>query len=178
MLLLGLIPLLLCLPSLGFGTATTTSSTPIKPWEISHLSTFSPSGRPDSSPWAVVNLTISDPNDTSVSPATCVRQWNFGNETPYDKVIACSEVPGGKWTFVMLEADGADGVTPSPITNFGVRFELEKKKKKKDGGEKWVGDAKFVVGENMSGLCAASGFCSFGLKEELAPFAVRQVQVR
>jgi hypothetical protein len=125
-----------------------------------------------------MNLTISDPNDASVSPVMCVRQWDFGNEDPYDKVIACSEVPGGRWMFVMLEADGADGVTPSPISNFGVRFTLEKKKNLKKDDEKWVGDAKFVIGENMSGLCAASGFCSFGLKEELAPFAVRQVRAR
>ncbi|KAK4236594.1 hypothetical protein C8A03DRAFT_35493 [Achaetomium macrosporum] len=166
MTLASLIPLLMSLPSLAAANPS------LKPWEISRLSTFSPSGRPGSSPWAVVNITISDPNDASVSPAICAAQWNFSSEEPYGMVNACSEVDGGQWTFVMLEADGADGVTPSPTTNFRVRFALEKM------DETWVGDAAFVIGENMSGLCSASGLCSFGLKEELAPFAVRQVRVR
>ncbi|KAL2129470.1 hypothetical protein VTI74DRAFT_7772 [Chaetomium olivicolor] len=140
----------------------------LKPWEISHLGTFSPSGRPGSSPYSVINITISDPNDASVSPATCVGKWTF-EEPPYGKINDCSDVPGGQWTFVMLESDGQN---PSPTTDFKLRFDLKKKKK-----VRFVGVEKFVVGENLSGLCSASGVCSFGLKEEKTPFPVQQARV-
>lgn len=68
----------------------------------------------------------------------------------------------------MLESEG---VNSSPTTNFRLRFELEKEVCQ------YVGTEKFVVGENMSGICGASGVCSFGLKEENTPFLVRQQRV-
>ena len=62
----------------------------------------------------------------------------------------------------MLESEGA---YPSPTTDFRVRFELKKE------------DGLFAGEENMSGLCSAGGVCSFKLKEELAPFPVKQTRV-
>ncbi len=69
----------------------------------------------------------------------------------------------------MLKSDNADSA--SPTTDFKLRFELKK------AGADFVGTGKFAVGENMSGLCSASGFCSFGLKDGLALVLVKQVRV-
>ncbi|KAK4119513.1 hypothetical protein N657DRAFT_650170 [Parathielavia appendiculata] len=137
-----------------------------KPWEITRLTTFSPTGRPGDSPWSVINITISDPNDSTVSPTICVGKWTW-EELPYGKVNACSEVPGGQWAFSMLESDSEN---PSPTVNFRLRFELRKTDRR------YMGTAKFDW-DNLSGLCSASGFCSFGLKEEKTPFPVSWYRV-
>ena len=159
---LNTIPVVLGLVCLAAATPT------LNPWEISHLTTFSPSGRPGSSPWSVINVTIADPNGAIVSPTFCAAKWTF-EDPPYGKVNACSDIPGGQWTFEMLESDSEN---PSPTMDFKLRFELKKK------DELFVGTESFKVGENMSGLCSASGVCSFGLKEEKTPFLVKQVQVQ
>ncbi|KAK4033793.1 hypothetical protein C8A01DRAFT_49678 [Parachaetomium inaequale] len=151
------------------GLASLAAATPsLNPWEISRLTTFSPSGRPGSSPWSVINVTIADPNGLIVSPTFCVAKWTF-EEPPYGKVNACSDIPGGQWKFEMLESDSEN---PSPTTDFKLRFELRKH------DETFVGTESFRVGENMSGLCSASGVCSFGLKEEKTPFLVKQVRAQ
>jgi hypothetical protein len=139
----------------------------LEPWLINRLTTFSPPDRPGSSPWSIINITITDPNDMTATSAICATTWTF-EEPPYDIVNPCSEVPGGKWTFSMLESEGSN---PSPTTNFRLRFELNKE----DG--MFAGEESFAVGENMSGLCSAGGVCSFKLKEELAPFVVKQARV-
>ena len=157
-----LIPALLCLTPLVAATPA------LKPWEITSLNTFSPSGRPGGSPWSVINITISDPNDPAVLPAICVGKWTF-DESPYGIVNNCSDVPGGRWTFATLKSDNAESA--SPTTDFKLRFALKK------AGTEFVGTGKFAVGENMSGLCSASGFCSFGLKDGLSPVLVKQVRV-
>lgn len=150
------------------GLASLTLADPdLKPWQISHLSTFSPPNREGSSPWSLINITIADPNGLIVNPAICVTKWTF-EEPPYDKVNACSDIPGGQWSFAMLEADSTN---PSPTTDFRVRFELKK------GDEVFEGTEGFKVGDNMSGLCSAGGVCSFGLKEENTPFPVIQRRV-
>jgi hypothetical protein len=162
MLTSGLLASLLCLVPITIAIPAR------KPWEVSQLTTFSPSGRPGSSPWSIINITISDPNDDSVSPATCVGKWTF-EEPPYGVVNNCSDVPGGNWTFAMLKSDNA--TTASPTTDFKVRFWLKK------GKAVFVGTQKFVVGENMSGLCSASGVCGFELKAGMTPVLVKQERV-
>lgn len=151
---------------LGFAPLAIAAS-PLKPWEISRLTTFSPSGRPGSSPWSVINITISDPNEVINSPAICSGKWTF-EEPPYGIVNTCSEVPGGKWTFVMLQSEGS---SPSPTMDFKLRFEQNK------NGISFQGMENFVIGENLSGLCSASGVCAFALKEEKTPVLVKQVRV-
>lgn len=152
---------------LGFAPMATVASS-LKPWEISRLSTFSPSGRPGSSPWSVINITISDPNEAIISPSICSGKWTF-EEPPYGIINNCSEVPGAEWSFVMLQSEGSGS---SPTMDFKLRFELTRNRMSFQGTEK------FAVGENLSGLCSASGVCAFGLKEEKTPVLVKQARVR
>jgi hypothetical protein len=65
----------------------------------------------------------------------------------------------------------SDSDYSSPTSDFVLRFTLATE------NETFLGIADFVVGENMRGLCSASGVCSFGLKEELVPFLVNQTRV-
>ncbi|KAL2174033.1 uncharacterized protein P884DRAFT_272786 [Thermothelomyces heterothallicus CBS 202.75] len=144
--------------------ALATATLALELWLISELTTFSPPDRPGSSPHSVINATISDPNDQTPVTAFCAATSTF-EEPPYGTVNACSEVPGGRWRFAMLEADDGEA---SPTTNFKLRFELDK------DGQTLAGTASFRVGENLSGLCSAGGVCSFSLKEESTPFPVKQ----
>ncbi|KAL2015338.1 hypothetical protein VTK56DRAFT_5782 [Thermocarpiscus australiensis] len=150
----------------------------LKPWEISRLSTFSPSERPGRTLSSVINITISDPNylplpdgspqGISISTdATCGAAWT-SDKPPYNQAHSCTEVPYGRWTFEMIETDSG---YPSPTTDFVLRFTLARAE------ESFVGTARFVVGENMRGLCSAGGVCSFGLKEEMVPFLINQTRV-
>ncbi|KAK4243620.1 hypothetical protein C7999DRAFT_18049 [Corynascus novoguineensis] len=147
----------------AFATATSA----LEPWLIHDLSTFSPPDRPGSTLSSIVNVTISDPNELTTVVAHCGATWTF-QEPPYGKVYDCSEVPGAQWAFAMLEPDDGE---PSPTTNFKLHFELHK------DGQLFVGAENFKVGDNMRGLCSAGGVCSFSLKEENAPFPVKQVLV-
>ncbi|KAB5545758.1 hypothetical protein GE09DRAFT_218451 [Coniochaeta sp. 2T2.1] len=157
------------------------------PWEISSISTFSPSGRPGSSPYSIVNITITDPNDIAAGPSgmatfppsTAICNASFvGSDPPYNKVIDCSETEYGSWTFEMLESSNTSG-WQSATTNFDVRF--TRVNNVTVVGEVfskvYVGRAHFEVGANMRGVCGASGVCSWGLKEEERPYLVNQTLV-
>ena len=139
----------------------------LQPWQISQLTTFSPSGRPGSSPWSIIDITISDPNDHPVVPTNCTAKWTF-EEPPYNRIERCTEVPGAEWSFEMVKSESEQA---SPTMDFVLRFTLVREH------ETYLGVAKFVIGDNMRGLCSASGVCSFGLKEEMTPFLVNQARV-
>jgi hypothetical protein len=182
------------------------------PWQVTSLSTFSPSGRPGSSPYCIVNITITDP-DTPFShllpsdpqtpsveplafhPSTAICNVSFvGNDPPYNRVINCTETGpetaavgnplGSIWTFEMVKVDNTTAESyPSPTTNFDVVFThvsyLDVGVPGGDRGSKqysrvYVGKAHFEVGENMAGVCGASGVCSWGLKAEERPYLVEQ----
>ncbi|KAL2152847.1 hypothetical protein VTH82DRAFT_4002 [Thermothelomyces myriococcoides] len=149
---------------LSFATLAT-SALALEPWLVSELRTFSPPNRPDFPPRDnLINATISDPNDLVAVSTFCATTWAF-EDLPYGRVNACSDVPGGQWRFTILEADEGES---SPLTNFKLRFELEK------DDQTLFGTASFKIGDNLSGLCSAGGVCSFSLKEEYAPFPVKQ----
>ncbi|KAK3315898.1 hypothetical protein B0H66DRAFT_480333 [Apodospora peruviana] len=175
-------------------TLTAAADPLLKPWEISKLTTFAPSGRPGSSTWSIINVTITDPNDYSNPPplnlaaglavnkstttADCGFKWQYDNfASAYDHVEHCTAVSEGSWTFEMLEASNSS--YPSPLTDFVLRFKrsVPRASRRVRGPLSWVGDARFVVGDNMRGLCSASGVCSFGLKEENTPFYINQTRL-
>ncbi|KAL2260336.1 hypothetical protein VTK26DRAFT_5677 [Humicola hyalothermophila] len=160
--------LLSCILGLGhLAAASTAADEDLQPWRISELTTSSAPDRPGSSPLSVINVTISDPNEQTLVVAYCSTTWT-SEEPPYNRVEPCSEVPGGKWTFEMLESDSDN---PSPTTDFVLRFSLARE------DETFQGSARFAVGDNMRGLCSAGGVCLFELKEENTPFLVKQTRI-
>ncbi|KAM7215174.1 hypothetical protein V8F06_009397, partial [Rhypophila decipiens] len=64
-------------------------------WSVTTLNTFSPSGRPGSSPYSTLNTTITDKygyynahsNKLSPSTAICFMNWQWGSRdiTPYNQ---------------------------------------------------------------------------------------------
>lgn len=159
----------------------------LAPWEVSSLSTFSPSGRPGSSPYSIVNITITDPNTilagpsptgpAAFMPSTAICNTSFvGSAPPYNQVLNCSEVQHDSWTFEMLEANTT---YPSATTNFDVRFTRVNNITVVGSiySQVYVGTGHFEVGKNMAGLCGASGVCSWGLKEDERPYLVHQTRI-
>ncbi|OIW30170.1 hypothetical protein CONLIGDRAFT_576629 [Coniochaeta ligniaria NRRL 30616] len=158
------------------------------PWEISSLSTFSPSGRPGSSPYSILNITISDPNTILAGPSptgpavfppsTAICNTSFvGTAPPYNQILNCSEVQYGSWTFEILEANNTS--YPSATTNFDVRFtHVDNVTVIGDVySQVYAGTGHFEVGKNMAGICGASGVCSWGLKDEERPYLIQQSRV-
>ncbi|KAK1766282.1 hypothetical protein QBC33DRAFT_620687 [Phialemonium atrogriseum] len=180
---------LLSITSLAAGAALLKSRDPdaLKLWEILRLSTFSPSGRPGSSPWSLINITITDPNTIPAGPTptgtavfepstvNCSTAWDAGS-LPYNQVVNCTEAEHGYWTFEMLEADDSD--YHSPTENFNIRFTQVRSLEVPGNtyAQTFVGTGSFRVGDNLSGVCGASGVCSFGLKDEAKPVLVNQTR--
>ena len=152
----------------------------LQPWQVTSLSTFSPSGRPGSSPYSIINLTITDPNTINAGPAhrgtaifppttaNCSTYWDTWSETetPYNKTNACSEVQYGYWTFEMRETSGTSSTYIKPTENVDIVF-THVDNVTVIGSvytKTFVGTAHFELGDNMSGVCGASGVCSWGLK--------------
>ena len=179
---------LLSRPSQAKGTTVGESQ---QPWEVRNLHLFTPSGRPGSSEWRTLNISIIDPNalsvgygsnDTAVfppTPANCSTQWTVG-EVPYNKTISCDEVTYGSWTFEILEAHGdreEEERSPYyPLEDFDIRFTNAKivTVLGKVYKEVCVGTGSFRLGENLSLVCGGSGVCSAGIKDESWPILVEQ----
>lgn len=137
----------------------------LKPWEILSLNTFSPSYRPGTLQYSVINMTITDPNEYPPAWAVrCATKWEF-EALPYGQVHNCSEAGDAHWSFEMIKTDSAYS---SPTQDFILRFVATRH------ADTFEGSARFAVGDNIRGLCSASGVCAFQLKEELIPFQIIQ----
>ncbi|OTA54679.1 hypothetical protein K449DRAFT_439288 [Hypoxylon sp. EC38] len=166
---------------------------PLELWQVTKLSTFSPSGRPGSSPYAFLWANITNPNSIPAGPsvsfdpssANCTVQWVY-EEEPYGRTVECdtAEVePSGsglgsvaKWTIEILEANSS---YPSPTEDMNVRF-THATNLTVDGNEYYKvleGTQHFNVGGNMRGVCGGSGVCSWTLKEENIPVLVQPTVV-
>ncbi|KAM7208414.1 hypothetical protein V8F20_001392 [Naviculisporaceae sp. PSN 640] len=111
-------------------------STRLASWSMTSLTTFSPSGRPGSSPWAMVNTTITEPrgyydaviNKVYPSTAVCFMKWDWLSETttPYNIKNNCTNTDlndtKSSWTFEMREVPKEESAYPSPTTYFYLWF--------------------------------------------------------
>ncbi|KAI1466582.1 uncharacterized protein F4812DRAFT_85511 [Daldinia caldariorum] len=164
----------------------------LKPWEVTRLSTFSPSGRPGNSNLANLWATITNPSPITAGPgasfepstANCTVEWTWYVEEPYGRTVDCTT--GGnqtafsgsisKWTIEILKADSDYA---SPTENFDVKFTLTANKTA--NGEDYykvlAGTQHFAIGENMKGTCGGSGVCSWYLDEKNIPVLVEPTLV-
>lgn len=150
----------------------------LQPWQLTALGTFSPSGRPGSSPYSTMNATIQDPNTIPVaqtptgqaafppSSANCSAQWT--TSPPWGKSIACSsDSTFSHWSFTINR--GTSGTTNftlefklvDDVTVFGTRYT-----------KTFIGGDHFELGKNLGGVCGGSGVCSWGLKS--SPYIIKQ----
>jgi hypothetical protein len=185
-------PLLLALSA---STLAQDLPSPLLPWEVSRLSTFSPSGRPGNSPYSSLYVAITDPNTipfpspasfqgpvVSLSPisANCSVRWNAYSEQPFGWITPCADVaPGsGRWTVEMVKGNAtAEG--PSATRDFRVKIVLERSIILHTGrgilSLVFEGEGAFSLGKELRMVCGASGVCSLGLEEGTSPVLVRQV---
>ncbi|CAF9932897.1 MAG: hypothetical protein GOMPHAMPRED_006692 [Gomphillus americanus] len=137
----------------------------LKPWELTALGTFSPSGRPGSSPFSTLNATIVDSNSFLPSSANCSTQWE--TSPPFGKTLPChSNNSKAKWTFSLTS--GTSGTE-----NFTIAFNLVDTKSA-TSVKKFTGGDHFEVGTNLSGECGGSGVCFWGLST--SPYAIHQAE--
>lgn len=165
---------------------------PLAPWQITGLSTHSPSGYPANHPYSRLWVSIGDPNTVTLGPtpfgdaafpptnATCTVWWQAYSEDPRDGpwVNTCSETRSGKWTVEVLRPAEGEG---SPTTDFALRFRLSEAVVLGTGAVvsfRFEGEAAFAVGaapeRNMDGACGGSSVCNWGLKDGVAPVLVHQ----
>jgi hypothetical protein len=151
----------------------------LEPWQITRLSTFSPSLRPGSYPYSYLSLAISNPNTINLGPTifgdailpptntTCLVWWLDNVEDPRDAawgVNTCSNSAGGlltnKWTVQMLHppppaGNSSSGSGSSRVTmNFVLRFGLSEAVVLENGGImelRFEGEAAFKVGRGEEG---------------------------
>ncbi|KAI1379695.1 hypothetical protein F4677DRAFT_290840 [Hypoxylon crocopeplum] len=159
-------------------------------WRVTRLSTYSPSGRPGSSPIAHLWATITNPDPVPASPAgtsptgstaNCTVDWDFASERPYGRAVECvtEQRPGASvsaWTIELFEANST---WASPTENVDVRFTLSRNLTV-DGVENdkvFVGTQHFEVGDNMRGTCGGSGVCSWELRQENIPVLIEPAVV-
>lgn len=170
-------------------------SSPLSPWLITRLSTFSPSGRPGSSPWSTLNFTISDPNtilagtaplQTFTYPpqsANCSAQWSSTfSVSAWNRTINCTDqsFQFGYWSFEILypETNGTVYNYASATEHFDLRIRLTDTTNPANDRYFWrqsfEGRVGLEVGGNMGGTCGGSGVCSWGLKGDKTPLEVMQ----
>jgi len=165
----------------------------LKPWLVTAVGTFAPSGRSNNPPYSVLRISIHDPNTIPLAPtrysdmtsfpssnATCHVQWNsYNGEDPFEKgVIPCTsseDYRAGRWNMQLLKQN-VTGWGSSATRDFQVKFELEESMILDDGivTMNFTGTAGFAVGQELQLVCGASGVCSAGLKQERAPVEVVQ----
>lgn len=146
---------------------------------VTSLQTWSPSGRPGTSPdWYIhVNITDPDPTKTVSDPSGphvyCEVVWQYP-AAPYNETIECNITDATgfvnwAWTVTLLEANDPD---PWPTTNFDLLWRAVNLSQSNEPVIVWSGIGQFEVAKNLQGTCAGSGFCSWSLKPEDTPYVV------
>lgn len=138
---------------------------PFHPFQITDLSTFSPSGRPGNSPYSTINFTITDTEDGKASATTrCSTQWNeLAGEKPPTGKIACADP---SFVFQVTDYEGISKFT------LGVShsYSLKAGTKVTTSGSLAVDAA--AADPNLSCQCGASGVCSCGIPDGKSPLLV------
>lgn len=159
----------------------------LQPWQLSGITSFSPSGRPGSYPWLNIVANLADPNSLTLGTgsdgnpvtvpannpaANCTAKWIRGS-SPLNHSWPCDASGDGYW--VMEFVDNGE----FQYTNFDVKFTRVAETIYLGSAYKktFVGTGHFEVGKNMAGSCGGSGVCSWGLKPENSPTAIQQSEV-
>ncbi|KAF2200287.1 hypothetical protein GQ43DRAFT_350607, partial [Delitschia confertaspora ATCC 74209] len=145
----------------------------LQPWEIIHLYTHSPSGRPGNSPYLTLNVTISDPNTLPItqtptgtaifppSSVNCSAEWL--EHPPIGQEIECTASDYAKWTMTMTPGTDENGY--GSTQEFGLEFKLVDSVRVLNVPytRVFTGGDQFKVGVNMQGQCGGSGTCNWAI---------------
>ncbi|KAF2747003.1 hypothetical protein M011DRAFT_487005 [Sporormia fimetaria CBS 119925] len=160
----------------------------LQPWQLSSISRFQPSGRPGTHPWNAITANIYDPNTLTLgvssdgqqvivppSNATnCRAVWLYGDvETPFRRSWPCDPVENGYWTLEILE------IPDFSVWHFKVRIKRIAETTFLGAGYKRTFETtgEFITQTNLTGACGGSGVCSFSLRPELSPLAMKQIEI-
>lgn len=177
----------------GFATAAPAvverqANNDVVPWQITAVSAFKPSGRPNSSPGSKLSVTLVNdnqyklqkvPRGYAVFPkftATCEWNWEAAKETlPYGVETVCTPTtPDSMYGNLTMTLSPGSGESLQPHGNFKIAikefrtvtvFQLEYIRV-------WEGAASFTTGDNLKQICGAGGACNWSLKN--GPVSVKQ----
>lgn len=178
---------LLALAASTFATPLSSRQDSLQPWLLSGISSFSPSGRPGSYPWITLTASLTDPNalvlgtgedgtpvtlEANNTASNCQAKWLSGTK-PFGRQWPCDNSGNGYWIFEVIETANFT------LYDFEVKFTrvAETIYHGSSFGKRYEGTAHFAVPDQLGGSCGGSGVCSWGLKQELSPYAVQQHEV-
>ncbi|KAF2005265.1 cell death in tomato 1 [Amniculicola lignicola CBS 123094] len=158
----------------------------LQPWQVTSLTSFSPSGRPESYPWLTITTEITDPNSITLGTGTdnstvtspgpnaatnCQAKWYTGT-SPLNHIWPCNPTEDGHW---YMEVKAVKGQFSN--TNFNLKFtrKVEVLFRGEAFRKTFSGKGHFDVPTNLGGTCGGSGVCSWGLKN--GPLAITQSEV-
>lgn len=156
-------------------------------WEITHLYTHTPSGRPGNSPYSTVNTSIQDTTGSSIG--NCYLQY-IDQDAPWGVEQPCTtEGSNSTWAFTVNYPPAGSGNVDAS-TNFNLTFKVrplydsnvpDSMRRQAyhvqltADGKKYTGGDHFQVWQNMGGQCGGSGVCSWSLKN--TPYAVAYTEI-
>ncbi|KAI5924184.1 hypothetical protein F4810DRAFT_666109 [Camillea tinctor] len=171
--------------SATLGNDLTTRDVEIGPWEVTWLHTFSPSGRPGSSPNSSIMVEISNPEiaagpsptGTVVFPAStanCTAEWTTAGGSPYGTTYDCVTVSGdsstASWELEAIEADSDANPTENVILKFTLTYNVTAAANVYY--KVMEGTGHFFIPDNMEGSCGGSGVCNWYLKDDSTPYEI------
>ncbi|RYN76785.1 hypothetical protein AA0120_g11659 [Alternaria tenuissima] len=162
----------------------------LQDFQVNKVTSYSPSGRPGSYPWAQITASVTDPNEinlgTSQSDGSnvtvpagsqgldCKAQWYTKGESPLDRTWPCDATSNGYWIMNVLA--GSSGFATG---DFNLKFThvADLVYRGEQFTESFEAEGHFAVGENLSGSCGGSGICTWGLKSANTPFEIAVTKV-
>ncbi|KAJ4989286.1 hypothetical protein SVAN01_05191 [Stagonosporopsis vannaccii] len=145
----------------------------LQPFEVTAVTSYSPSGRPGSDAWRYIRANVTDPNSYLYSRnggeltipggsqgINCEARWYRG-ESPEGRTWPCDSAEYGHWALQVLSSGSSDlrlrfihAVEPG-LSWPNTRYEAE---------------ASFSYGEGgLIGRCLSSGSCTFVLGADYKP---------
>ncbi|KAF2036374.1 cell death in tomato 1 [Setomelanomma holmii] len=162
----------------------------LQDFQVTSVSVFTPSGRPETYPWSTLTANITDPNEVNLGPSksdgqdvvvpagsqgvNCVAKYFSKGENPIGRTWPCDPTSQGYWTMQVLP--GSSGSYSS--TDFKLKFThvADVLYLGSEYTASFVAEGGFEVGDNMSGTCGSSGRCAWGLKQEDVPVLIAPVK--
>ncbi|KAH7075553.1 cell death in tomato 1 [Paraphoma chrysanthemicola] len=184
---------ILAFTSTSLAAPFTPRQSPLQSFQVTSVGVGTPSGRPESYPWASITASITDPNEINFGPSeadgkdvivpagskgiNCVAKYftRYPAEPPTGRKWPCDPVEKGYWTMEVLPGTSgsyASGDFKLKFTHVADALYLGKQYT-----ASFVAEGGFKVGDNLSGSCGGSGVCGWGLAPGKSPVEIAPTKV-
>jgi hypothetical protein len=112
---------------------------------------------------------------TNTTLQNCVAKYFTKGESPLGRTWPCDPTTSGYWTMTVLA--GSSGQFGSSDLNLKFAHVADKLYRGSQYTATYEAEGHFAVGDNLKGTCGGSGVCSWALKPENTPFAIKPAKV-